>query len=133
MRLRLIYQIIILLYFYLLMGILYFYILSYYSKVWNLASPPIAFLWAPFLNKIYQNIKRHATFPYFNFGVSILHVKCFVTYGMAVGVVLHANFGRWGVHVAIDSAVGDALRTSSTDMLFWKCQIPFEVLEHLHS
>lgn len=33
-----------------------------------------------------------------------------VTYNMAIRMVPHANFGRWGVHVAIDSVVGDALR-----------------------
>lgn len=38
-----------------------------------------------------------------------------VTYDMIVGNMLHASFGLWGGYVAIDSAVGDALRTLPLD------------------
>lgn len=48
-------------------------------------------------------------FPYFNFGISIFHAKCQVTYGVAIGVVVHAKYYHWGVQVDFDGIVGDAL------------------------
>lgn len=67
----------------------------------------------PPLHKIILNINIwHMPFSYFKFDI-FKFSKCQVTYGMTVGDMLHINFRRWGGHVTIDSAVGEALRANS--------------------
>lgn len=66
------------------------------------------------MHKIIQNKKMYVYFSYFKFNISIIHVKYQVTYSTVVGDMLHANFGLWGGHVAIDRVVRDALRSQPT-------------------